>query len=59
MVATALELLGFDIGDLRSLTAENQQLRRELSEATDLLAAIREKVMEAAEIERQAAQNST
>ena len=53
MVATALELLGFDIGDLRSLTVENQQLRRELSEATDLLAAIREKIMEATELEKQ------
>ena len=43
---TALELLGMNVEGLQDLAAENQQLRQELSEAVNLIDAIRDKLAE-------------
>ena len=43
---TALDLLGVNVEGLRDLATENQQLRQELTEAVNLIDAIREKLAE-------------
>ena len=43
---TALDLLGINVEGFQDLATENQQLRRELSEAVNLIDAIREKLAE-------------
>lgn len=43
---TALQLLGINVDGLQDLATENQQLRQELSEAVDLIDAIRFKLAE-------------
>ena len=46
LIVTALELLGMNVEGLQDLAAENQQLRQELSEAVNLIDAIRDKLAE-------------
>ena len=46
LIVTALDLLGVNVEGLRDLATENQQLRQELTEAVNLIDAIREKLAE-------------
>ena len=46
LIVTALDLLGINVEGFQDLATENQQLRRELSEAVNLIDAIREKLAE-------------